>query len=427
MARTPLFPLDRRQLLLGSGAGLLGLGLPAGLAQARTPSDLKFLFVIAYGGWDPTKVFATELNKDGVDLESDAELGSVGGITFVDHADRPSVREYFELHHAQTLLINGVLVPSVAHENCMRLMLTGTTAAKASDWPAILANPYADAAPLPHLVVAGPSYPGDLGGVVTRTGSSGQLEALMSGDILGWGDIQTSPPSARAEQIIDRYVASRVSSAKAWAQSARELEMLQAMDASVGRSRDLKDLLGVVNWNAGSGFGSQLDVAVDVLSGGISRCVTVQYSATWDTHTDNDRQQSGNFEGLFDGLGSLQEALARTPGTGSSESTLADEVVVIVMSEMGRTPLLNGGNGKDHWPYTSVMITGPGVTGDRVVGDYDDYFYGKTLDLETGELDADGASLACDTLGATLLTLAGEDAQAYLPGVAAATGLLSDG
>lgn len=426
MASPPLFPLDRRQLLVGSGAGLLGLGVPAGLARARTPSDLKFLFVIAYGGWDPTKVFATEFGKDTVDLEDAAELGTVGGLTFVDHEDRPAVREFFELHHQQTLIVNGLLVPSVAHDNCMRLMLTGTTAAKASDWPAILAKPYASSLPLPHLVVAGPSYPGDLGGVVTRTGSSGQLEALMSGDILSWGDIPASPPTQRAEEVIDRYVAARVASAKAYARSAREAEMMAAMEGSVSRSRDLKDLLDVMNWNAGSSFGSQLDMAVDVLSGGISRCVTVQYSATWDTHTNNDTQQSTNFEGLFKGLVGLQEQLKRTPGTGSDGASLADEVVLVLMSEMGRTPLLNDSNGKDHWPYTSVMISGPGVTGDRVVGDFDDWFYGKTIDLDSGELQEDGANLACDTLGATLLTLAGEDSELFLPGVAPARGLLSE-
>ncbi len=422
----PLFPLDRRQLLVGSGAGLLGLGLPSGLARARTPSSLKFLFVVCYGGWDPTKVFATAFGQDGVDLESDAELGTAGGLSFVDHEDRPSVREYFALHHGSTLILNGVLVPSVAHNNCMRLMLTGTTAAKASDWPAILASPYGDALPLPHLVVAGPSYPGDLGGVVTRTGSSGQLEALMSGDILAWGDIATSPPSQRAEDVLDRYVAARVASEKAWAESARELELMTAMEASVSRSRDLKSLLGVMNWNAGSSFGSQADMAVDVLSGGISRCVTVQYAASWDTHTANDATQSGNFEGLFEGLLGLQESLGRAPGTGSADATLAEEVVVVVMSEMGRTPQLNDGGGKDHWPYTSVMVSGPGITGDRVVGDFDEYFYGKTLDLETGELDEAGANLACDTLGATLLTLAGEDSEQFLPGVAPAPGILSD-
>ena len=40
-----------------------------------------------------------------------------------------------------------------------------------------------------------------------------------------------------------------------------------------------------------------------------------------------------------------------------------DETTFVVMSEMGRTPALNGNEGKDHWPYTSALVMGPGLQG----------------------------------------------------------------
>ena len=35
--------------------------------------DLKFLFVVNYGGWDPLTVFATEFNNPAVDMAFDTE------------------------------------------------------------------------------------------------------------------------------------------------------------------------------------------------------------------------------------------------------------------------------------------------------------------------------------------------------------------
>src|SRR5207249_5644522 len=47
---------------------------------------------------------------------------------------------------------------------------------------------------------------------------------------------------------------------------------------------------------------------------------------------------------------------------------IRDQLVVVVQSEMGRTPNYNAGNGKDHWSIGSVMFLGRGITGDRVIG-----------------------------------------------------------
>ena len=83
----------------------------------------------------------------------------------------------------------------------------------------------------------------------------------------------------------------------------------------------------------------------------------------WDTHEDNDDDQSPLWEGLFDGLNELMTLLDATPG--QTTPTLAGETMVVVMSEMGRTPKLNPANGKDHWPYTSILMVGAGLDGGR--------------------------------------------------------------
>jgi uncharacterized protein (DUF1501 family) len=53
---------------------------------------------------------------------------------------------------------------------------------------------------------------------------------------------------------------------------------------------------------------------------------------------------------------------------GHAGGLLSDEVVVVLISEMGRFPQRNTGGGNDHWTYTSAMLVGPGVR-QLIVGD----------------------------------------------------------
>ncbi len=394
-------------------------------ADAPVGNRRKFIFVMNYGGWDPTRVFAPEFDNLSVDMERAAQSASMGNVTFVDHEMRPSVRAFMERYYGDTLIVKGILVPSVAHENCLRLAMTGTTRQDASDWPAIMAGVQGAQFALPHVVAAGPSFPGEFGAFVTRTGTSGQLPALLDGSIIGWSDTPTAAPAEAAEAVMDEYLSQRLAALAQLAVPGREATLAAAYATSLQRARSLKGLADIVDWSQGSTFVEQAKFGVDVLALGVSRCVTLSFSYNgWDTHVANDIYQSQNFEMLFKGLGGLMDLLASVPGEYSA--TLAEETVVIVLSEMGRTPQLNAGQGKDHWPYTSAMLVGAGVTGNRVVGAYDALYYGKKLDLASAEVDDDaGQSLSSDVLGATLLALADVDSEDYLPGVARVDGLLA--
>ena len=117
------------------------------------------------------------------------------------------------------------------------------------------------------------------------------------------------------------------------------------------------------------------------------------------------------------------QLLENTPG--EREERLADETVVVVLSEMGRTPQLNALDGKDHWPFTSAMLIGPGLTGSRVVGGFDALYYGRSVDPSSGEIAASGPLLSAETLGATLLTLADIDPALHVAGVEPLWGILT--
>ncbi|MFZ5478673.1 MAG: DUF1501 domain-containing protein [Myxococcota bacterium] len=392
-----------RRTFLASTAALATLGATAtGVAR-------KLVFVVAQGGWDPTRVLAPAFGDPDVDVEAAARLARAGDLAYVDHPGRPSVRVFFEAWGTRCVVINGVLVPSIAHETCAALAMTGDASGHAPDWATRVAAADVGRRTLPHLVLGGPSYAGDLGAAVVRTGSAGQLDGLLTGEALEDADSPARGPSAPAESRLDRWLSRRAAARARSARGALDERLAGELEGAVGNAIALKDLRWTLDLTGGARIAEQARLAADALALGLARCVTLGDAAGgWDTHTDNDRVQSIQWESLFAALVTLMGALAATPG--EVEATLADETVVVVLSEMGRAPRLNAAGGKDHWPWTSVLLVGPGLAGGRVVGAFGEGLVGAPVDANTGEPSSGGETLTVERVGATVLALAGAGA-----------------
>ena len=92
--------------------------------------------------------------------------------------------------------------------------------------------------------------------------------------------------------------------------------------------------------------------------------VQINYDA-WDTHTRNFEILKNTNLPEFD---KVQDALLED----LQMRGLLDETLVVVMSEMGRTPLINRNAGRDHWTYCYGMwFAGAGIRGGTVVGESD--------------------------------------------------------
>jgi hypothetical protein len=92
--------------------------------------------------------------------------------------------------------------------------------------------------------------------------------------------------------------------------------------------------------------------------------VPINYDS-WDTHTRNfpilRETNLPEFDRVY---AALLEDL--------QERGLLDETLVVVMSEMGRTPLINASGGRDHWTYCYAMwFAGAGIRGGTVYGSSD--------------------------------------------------------
>lgn len=423
MPPRPVLPLSRRALLGGSAALAAATLAPRPARAAVAPDDLKFVFVVVFRGWDVTRVYAPEFDNAAVSMEADAERMTIGGLELVDHPYRPSVRDFFEAWHARSVVLNGLVVPSLSHVECLRLAMTGSNAVTEADWPARIAAAAQDRYALPHVVVNGPNFPGNLGGSVTRIGSTAWVEQVLDGSILERADGAPRRFSDAGSAAMDAATTAFSTARVARARSTRELALANAYASSNSRLATLKARAGELTWPGDTTLPSQSALAVDLLRLDLSRCVTVAHDfADWDSHADNDARQSDMFESLYAGLGDLMDRLSAAPGTRAE--TLADETVVVVLSEMGRTPNMNGGAGKDHWPHTSTLLIGPNLDGSRVVGGYSELFTGQNVDLASGDVTDTGTQVSTKVLGATLLGLAGIDPAESL-GVAPISGMLT--
>ncbi len=84
----------------------------------------------------------------------------------------------------------------------------------------------------------------------------------------------------------------------------------------------------------------------------------------WDTHVDNFLRTPERCASLDRGLGALLEDL--------EQRGLLNETLVVLATEFGRTPVVNGNGGRDHYPQAfSNVLWGGGVLGGQVYGKTD--------------------------------------------------------
>jgi uncharacterized protein (DUF1501 family) len=116
---------------------------------------------------------------------------------------------------------------------------------------------------------------------------------------------------------------------------------------------------------------------------------------------------NGNFAAFFDDY--LASLHART----NRHGLLSQQTMTIVGSELGRFPRQNDMLGKDHLPQTSFLFAGPGIRSGRTFGRTGPRMEGLPIAYDHGDPAATGRVPLLDDVGATMLRLAGIDAERY--------------
>jgi len=128
-----------------------------------------------------------------------------------------------------------------------------------------------------------------------------------------------------------------------------------------GESEATKDLYGFKPWGPiiRPSAGARFLVARRLVEAG-ARFVTVTYGA-WDTH-------SYHYRGIETQMPDLDKAFAGLVHDLEDRGML-DSTLVLITSEFGRTPKVNAGGGRDHWPRVfSIVMAGGGIKRGQIYG-----------------------------------------------------------
>ena len=387
------------------------LGLPS-LASNHKP-ERKFLYIFNDGGWDPFCTFVPHFGVSGVEMEEGAEPSLYGNIPVVEHVSRPSFGHFMGQYGDRLCVINGMELRSVTHQRCTQLLMTGKSSNNVDDWPSIIAAEAKYPYPTPHLVLRGPAYSNTYSSFVVRAGSSGQLTQLLDSSSV----FTQYPPLPDQESLETQYIQQQLGRINRKGRS-EELRngYLRALEQLDQISEDFSSVnLEGVNTGCIRNIVEDANNAFILFSKEFARSAIISYRGvcdlSWDTHADHITQQENNEE-FFGFLSQIMSNLESS--TNIEGAPLIDDVVVVVISEMGRSPAFNTYGGRDHWTYTSAMLLGSGIKGNQSLGGLDNNALGLPISLETGEITTNGTHILPQHLGATLLAMGDIDFSRYV-------------
>lgn len=420
-----------RRGLLGSGALLAGaslLGLP-GLTRAAGTAK-RLVLVHARGGWDVTYTLDPKLglaNIDGPDLDEDPsnpddreDIQTFGGSAIgVNRVKRESVRTFFQNWGSQTAVLNGLWVGSIAHDPCTIRMMTGARTEASPDLAAVTGASLGTETPIPYMDLSGIGFVGPYAAYSGKTGRQNQLKLLLDREgsrIPGPGGsgvvYPQFHPSASAKTDIEAFLESRKarfsdSRARVGATDTRISDYLEAQRRAQELIKDGAFFADSLEVGRQSTLANMAETVGALFETNLCHTVAIESGSSFDTH-DNNEDQHDEWETTFVGLNALMDSLDK-------RGLLADTVIVVV-SEMTRTPKRNADGGKDHWPITSAMVIGAGVRGGATYGATDDGLDALPVNLATGVVDqTSGMRPTYAHFAAGVLELVGVEPESVLP------------
>lgn len=365
--------MDRRRFLeLASLSGIAVAGAPLlgraddaddfagprhGMAAGDDDDDYDgplFVMVQANGGWEPTLLCDPKGN-----LNNSYDEGDIRTAGNLRYAPIPGAAALFDTHFSRTAIINGIDVSTNAHDAGQRNSASGRLGDGYPSLAAMVAGAGAPQRPMSFISFG--NYDRTAGLVApTRNGNPDRLAELSHPDRMTAAD-PASPTyhgetahelirlarSARTERALAERRLPRFRHALETLAIARQgsagLERLEAALPAPHATVSFRQAQLVV-----AAYKARVGVAGNLFLGG------------FDTHSDHDARHTPRMTELVQLVAFLWEEAER--------QGVADKLCVLVCSDFGRTPQYNGNGGKDHWPVTSMIAMGAGVSGNRMVG-----------------------------------------------------------
>ena len=403
-AATIVRRLSRRRMLAAT-AGMCGMSLPSFLhlraSAAATPAPRikarSCIIVYCWGGISHLDSFDLKPNSS---TEIRGEFSPIPTVT-------PGIQisEHLPLLSKQTdklAIIRSIFHDDSAHGRGMYWNLTGHKPPRAGnippmrdDWPTLAAMisklrhppqgvPSAVRLPYP-MVDNGTLQAGEYGGwlgprydpIVMRTPSGepfGGVSRSLGSEVLELGNVDATRVAARKNLLrsLDRAASPQHDFGNH--NYYRHIAMEMLLGTAVSNAYDLEREDPRIRESYGNHLGGQsLLLARRLTEAGVP-VVQVCCAAgdlnggagdMWDTHGNNFNRLRDRLLPVLDrGLSALLQDLA-------DRGTL-DDTLVAVLTDFGRTPRINGGAGRDHYPNVySVVLAGGGIQGGQIYGSSD--------------------------------------------------------
>ena len=371
---------NRSDFLKLCGLAGLGVAFPFRPAHAAEPKDEPYpgpYYVVfnASGGWDTTYLMDPK-GINGINrLYKEGDIATKGAHKFApikQHAKGGMCNEdFYDEFGNELLTLNGLDYSVNNHSPGARYMATGKLDSLAyPTFAALVAACRGSTCPLAFLTFGNYSATGNLV-AMSRVPYLPSLKRIALADTIDGNEKSlyhdkfaldrieealkeqnaaggTVPRLPRAERGENMLYAAQVNS--------KALQRVtQFIPATVPKER----------------LSQQAEIALASFKAGV--CVSANLSiGQFDSHANNDPDQMKLLPEFLAGIAYL----IRRAG----ELKIREQLVVVIQSEMGRTPDYNAGNGKDHWSIGSVMFLGRGIKGNRVLGATDDKQFAVPFD-----------------------------------------------
>ena len=362
----------RRDFLKCCAATGLGLVSPIdvlGPARAEEKKELAaydgpyYVVFNASGGWDTTYLMDPK-GVDGINrLYAEGDILTHGNHRFAPTAKHQqggmSNEDFYARFGDELLVFNGLDYSVNNHSPCSRYMATGKLDSLAyPTFAALVAACQGPTCPLSFLTFGNYSATGNLV-AMSRVPYLPSLKRIANADAI--------EGNARSPYH-DDFALDRIE------QTLAELQGVRAKQPLLPRRERAQSMLYAAQLNSKAlarvtphipkeipkqRLAQQAEIALASFKAGV--CVSANLTiGQFDSHANNDTDQMKLIPEFLEGIAYVLQR--------AEDLQIRDKLVVVVQSEMGRTPTYNKGNGKDHWSIGSMMFLGPQIKGDRVIG-----------------------------------------------------------
>jgi hypothetical protein len=403
-----------RRQLLQKGVSFLGfMGVASlfrsssALAQSSYPPKKRLVWISMGGGWDILEI--TDPKKSST---SDIDMSYAWSLAHQigDNSNNRIGRWLPNLaaRSDDLVVVRGLSMGTNSHDAGKVYMDTGVLSnsgrVNAASIPAIIASE--SQATIPIVQLSGGAEP------LTDRGLFRPLTVVRAQNLELYRSMYPSTPDDKEQKMLMLdYLKNSIARAKANQGENDRLTGIEAaedkirgqFEDNVGRRMGISDAdIAPFSRNAPASLNTNIRDAfaltAKLLKNNLVTSINLGIDG-FDTHASQEQRMRPLVENFDHLISALIDEL--------KDANALDNTLIVVYSDFGRTPKVNGSAGRDHWPVGGALMIGGGIDGGRIVGDTNNSLQAEWTNPANGAISdsSTGVQLNPTHLGGSVLDL----------------------